>query len=182
MILVTGSNGFIGSEIISYFSKKGYDTVGINIDIRNKNALRPLFIGADFVIHAAGKVKKEIPNLEDYYTINVLGTRNVCSLCIENGSKLIHLSSIASSDGTNKSIKFYVESKQESQKLVQNYCHLYGLKACILKLGVIYNEQNNTHRPGPRYPIEKLIEDIEKIINSSEFKNFQLIDYSSMRA
>ncbi len=181
-ILITGSKGFIGSKLLAYFLARGYDTVGIDIDIRNKEALRPCFGNTEFVIHAAGKVKKGIPNPEIYYSINVLGTRNVCILCLENDARLIHLGSIATATGDDATVRRYAESKQESQKLVEEYSQLYGLKAVILRLGVIYDRENDTGRRGPRYPIERLAEDIEKVIESHDFSNLKLVDYSNVRA
>lgn len=174
-ILVTGSRGFIGSELIKYFQRKSYDIAGIDVDVRDKEALVPHFKNIEFVVHAAGKVKKGIPNPEIYHTINVLGTENVVQLCIENGCKLIHLSSVAT-EGE------YGISKQVSQKLVEDYGKNRGLKTVILRLCVIYNQENDTGRRGARYPIERLSEDIENLIKFNDFDKYKLVDYSSTRA
>lgn len=181
MILVTGIKGFIGSHIYSYFKGKGYEVHGTDTDIRIMDALHPHFRNAEFVIHAAGKVKKGVANPKIYHSINVLGTRNVCILCIENNAKLIHLSSIAGPTGEDETVRLYGASKQESQKLVEKYTKLYGLKSVILRLGVIYSKENNTGRPGARYPIEKLNADIEDIIMNHDFNQFELKDYSNIR-
>lgn len=180
-ILITGSNGFIGSNLVSYFKNKGYDVLGINQDIRNKDALSKYFENADFVVHAAGKVKKGIPDQETYYSTNVIGTRNIIELCLENGSKLIHLSSVVA-DGPFIEEVPYAISKLASQNLVEDWSMYKGLKAVILKLCVIYDKKNDTHRKGARYPIEKLSEDIENIINTHDFNKYKLIDYSTIRS
>jgi nucleoside-diphosphate-sugar epimerase len=177
MILITGSRGFIGSELTFYFQNKGYDALGINIDIRDKKELRPYFQNSTFVIHAAGKVKKGIPDQETYYSTNVLGTRNVIELCLENNCKLIHLSSIVA-DGPFIEEVPYAISKLASQNLVEDFCLNKNLKAITLKLCVIYSKENDTHRKGARYQIEKLLEDIENIINTYDFNIYKLIDYS----
>lgn len=183
MILVTGIKGVIGTPTLAYFQQKGYPVVGINEDIRNIEALRPHFKNAEFVIHTAGKVKKGIPSPEDYYTINVLGTKNVCDLCLEYGCKLIHLSSSATSTPNDDvTIKKYIESKQESEKLVLDYCLTKGLRGVILRLCVIYNKENNTGRRGARYPVERLVQDFENLILNHDFNKYQLIDYSNVRA
>lgn len=181
MILVIGIKGFIGSHVFSYLKEKGYEVHGTDVDIRDMDTLRPYFNNAEFVIHAAGKVKKGIANPEIYYSINVLGTRNVCLLCLEHNAKLIHLSSTAGPTGKDETIRLYGASKQQSQKLVEKYTKLYGLKSAILRLGVIYSKENNTGRPGSRYPIERLCEDIESLIKSHNFNNFYLKDYSNIR-
>ncbi|OGM29335.1 hypothetical protein A2630_01965 [Candidatus Woesebacteria bacterium RIFCSPHIGHO2_01_FULL_44_10] len=182
MILVTGIKGFIGSYVVAYLTKKGYNAVGINEDIRDIEALRPYFKDADLVIHAAGKVKKGIPNPEIYHTINVLGTKNVTDLCLEYGCKLIHLGSAATTAGGDITVRKYVESKQESQKIVEDYALHKGLKAVVLRLCVIYNKENNTGRSGARYPVERLVVDFENIIKTHDFKTYKLFDYSNVRA
>lgn len=180
-ILVTGSKGFIGSELISYLTNKGYDVIGVDVDIRDIEALRPHFKNRTFVIHAAGKVKKGIPNQQDYYSINVLGTKNVIGLCLENGLNLIHLGSVVGQKPFSEEVAYCI-SKLASQNLVEDYSLHKGLKAVILKLCVIYNKENNTGRHGSRYPIGKLSEDVENIINYHNFSNYILADYSNIRA
>lgn len=179
-ILVTGCRGFIGSELIKYLQEKHYDVAGIDVDIRDANSLRPYFKNTEFVIHAAGKVKKGIPNPEIYYSINVLGTRNIIELCLENGLKLIHLGSVVAQKPFRTEIAYCV-SKLASQNLVERYSLQKGLKAIVLKLCVIYNRENDTGRRGARYPIEKLSADIENIIITHDFNKYKLIDYSNIR-
>lgn len=164
-IVVTGSKGFIGSELILYLAKKGYDVVGTYTDIRDIESLRPYFKSAEFVIHAAAKTKNA-KNQEDYYTTNVLGTKNILELCLENDSKLIHLSSIAVNEG-------YGTSKQESQKLVEDYCSHYGLKAVILRLCRIYSKNDIPKRHEIWYPLGNLLVDIEKIIQVHDFTKYE---------
>lgn len=180
MILVTGIKGFIGSESLRYLQEKGYDVVGTSVDIRDKETLRPYFKNIEFVIHAAGKVKKGIPDQETYYSTNVIGTRNVVDLCLENDSKLIHLSSVVS-DGPFVHEIPYAISKLASQNLVEDYSLHKNLRAINLKLCVIYDSQNNTKRSGARYPIEKLLLDIENIIKNNDFSKYKLVDYSNTR-
>ena len=39
VVIITGSNGLVGSESVNFFSKKGFDVVGID------NNLRQFFFG-----------------------------------------------------------------------------------------------------------------------------------------
>lgn len=172
-ILVTGCKGFIGSRLLDYLSRKGYRVTGTSQEIRDIDALRPFFKNIEFVIHTAGKKYNPIKE-DDFYTINVLGTENVARLCLENNSKLIHLGSIATEEA-------YGISKLKSQQLVEEYSDKKGLKAIVLRLCVIYSKENNTGRRGARYPVEKLLEDIEKIILSHDFSKYELIDYQNVR-
>ena len=41
IILITGSSGLVGSESVNFFSKKGFDVIGID------NNLRKFFFGND---------------------------------------------------------------------------------------------------------------------------------------
>jgi UDP-2-acetamido-2,6-beta-L-arabino-hexul-4-ose reductase len=163
-ILVTGSKGFIGSELISYLAKKGYDVTGTNADIRNIDTLRPYFENIEFVIHAAAKTKN-IKTQEDYYTVNVMGTKNVLELCLKNGCKLIHLSSVAINEG-------YGTSKQMSQKLVEEYS-TRGLKVVILRLCHIIGKNDNPKKNEIWYPLENLLRDIEDIIKVHDFNKYE---------
>lgn len=169
-ILITGSAGFIGSELLTRFKDLGYNVKGITTDIQDKEKLKPDFNGVEFVINAAAKVKIGIPNPEIYYPINVLGTKNVAELCLENNAKLIHFGSVAT-EGP------YGLSKQLSQQLVEEYAKNLGLQAVVFRLCVIYNKANDTKKRGPRFPIEKLFADIENLIKDHNFNKFQLIDY-----
>jgi len=173
-ILVTGSKGFIGSRVLSYLQEKGQNAVGTSEEIRNIETLRPHFKGVEFVIHTAGKKYNPLQE-EDFYTINVLGTGNVAQLCLENDSKLIHLGSIAT-DGP------YGVSKQQSQKLVEDYCNRKGLRAIVLRLCVIYTDEKDSKKRGARYPLERLVVDIENMIKNHDFSKYKLVDYSNTRA
>ena len=41
LVIITGSNGLIGSEAVNFFSKKGFDVIGID------NNFRKFFFGKD---------------------------------------------------------------------------------------------------------------------------------------
>jgi len=107
--LVTGYKGFIGSHIHDYLWTLKYNIKGIVEDVRDKESLRPYFKEAEFVIHTAARTKDK--GLNDYYEINVEGTRNVAELCLEYGCKMIYLGTIADEGD-------YGKSKQEAKKIV----------------------------------------------------------------
>ena len=51
IILITGSSGLVGSESVNFFSKKGFDVVGID------NDLRKVFFGNEA---STNKIKKNL--------------------------------------------------------------------------------------------------------------------------
>lgn len=92
-VLVTGSNGFIGSHICNFFHKKGYEVIGlakqklskswktIVVDLLDSKEIENLLysINPDIIIHCAGMadVHKSIvfPKLD--YDLNVTITHNL---------------------------------------------------------------------------------------------------------
>ena len=70
-VIVTGSCGLVGSESVSFFSKKGFQVIGID------NNSRKLFFGKDGdITWIKSKLLREIKNYSHYNTdiknINIL--------------------------------------------------------------------------------------------------------------
>lgn len=93
-VLITGGSGFIGTNLIEYYSARGADVV--NIDIakpRNKNHLRfwrkvnlcnslslKLYIAdfsPDYIIHMGAKTDLNEKKNIDYYAANTVGLENL---------------------------------------------------------------------------------------------------------
>jgi len=69
--LITGSNGLVGSESVNFFSKKGFDIVGID------NNLREFFFGKDGSTHwVKKKIKKEIKQYS-HYNVDIRGYQSL---------------------------------------------------------------------------------------------------------
>ena len=173
-ILVTGARGFVGSRVLEVLKSRGYDVIGTTDDIRDKEGLRPHFWNVDYVVHAAGQVQTT-PIEVDYYSTNILGTANIAELCMENKCKLIHIGSIETKNA-------YGISKRVSEVLVEKFYVPKGLKAIILRMCVIMQEDTKERK---RYKIawcsvDKLANDIEEIIRTHNFKDFKLIDYKEI--
>jgi len=172
-ILMLGARGFLGSHLLVYLESKGFDVLGCTEDIRNRDLIEPYFKNADIVINAAGETKK-IKDRNACHTTNVLGTKNIIYLCLENNCKLIHLSS------TSRKMA-YGKSKQASQQDVQDAFTNLGLRAIILRLCPIVTLDDPLMVWGRRYPLEDLLRDIEKIIEKHDFNKFKLIDYQKFK-
>ena len=98
-ILITGHLGFIGTHLWTALKKHhliGYDIKGGD-DILDKRKLEYVFEteNIDCVIHLAALTGARRGELypEDYFRVNVLGTKNVVDLCVKYNVKLIHFSS-----------------------------------------------------------------------------------------
>ena len=162
-VLVTGANGYLAKAIIEYLEKKNYAVVGTTIDVRNKRRLIKSFKDAYFVLHTAAKIRGA--SEEEYYNVNVLGTKNVAELCMEYDCKMIHFGTIATEHG-------YGRTKQEAQELVESLTE-DGLKALTLKLNIIYSKDMKRTPGVIWYPLERLVEDIDEIIKHHNFNKYQ---------
>jgi|ERR1035437_4631498 nucleoside-diphosphate-sugar epimerase len=107
-IIITGANGFIGSELVKHFSGKGWKVIALVHHVPKEKiesvnykeydlSLSPdeqLFTDADYLIHGAYVKHDSHP---DAYEINIQGAKNILSLSRKyNLKKNIFLSSISS--------------------------------------------------------------------------------------
>ena len=121
--LVTGSNGFIGSHLVEYLLRKGYEVSCfvrptsnlqwveklpvrfIYGDLSDKSTLHDAVRGQDYVFHAAGKIKAI--DWDTYYEANYIGTKNIVESCAEtnpNLKRFVYVSSIAAAGPSKKGI------------------------------------------------------------------------------
>lgn len=98
-VLITGSSGFIGRELVKHLSDRQYEIAPYDIkngqDILNYDRLRQDMSGCTTVIHLAAIPKPmEDKTWEEYQAINVNGTENVAQAALEtNVRRLIYASS-----------------------------------------------------------------------------------------
>ncbi len=124
-ILITGAGGLIGRVIAKHFTKKGHEVFGVDINpdtkisprfIIDNDANFPQFLGKkyfvaditdiaglkkiieeiksiDIVIHMAAALENQSP--EEIHRVNILGTQNIFTLCVEEKiTRIIVASSI----------------------------------------------------------------------------------------
>jgi UDP-glucose 4-epimerase len=105
-ILVTGSSGQLGRELVVQLRAKQYQVVGIDlvaspttdqiIDIRNSDDVDKLTIGFDAIIHTAamhGKHYELNYPREKFINTNINGTLNLLNACVLNGiRKFLYIS------------------------------------------------------------------------------------------
>ena len=144
-VLITGSSGFIGSNLIEFLKRNGISYTGIDIASADPKEAVDItevdwhsFDLSDFdaVIHLAAKISVEesfrIP--DQYYEVNVEATRRLFSACISQGvKKVIFASSAAVYGDSSEEIKTvgmegkcespYAENKLEVEEFSKSISH-----------------------------------------------------------
>lgn len=180
-ILVTGSDGFVGRNVISVLKNRGYsDVTGVDrseADLRSKSEVRNLFeeIKPDVVINLAGVVGGILANkkrpAEFYYDNLLIGTHvmheshrsgvNKYLACIcgcaypEEVESPIHESSLW--DGyPHESSAPYSSAKKMTVVQAEAYRKQYDFNSVILCPGNLYGPHDNFH-PEDAHVIPALI-------------------------
>ena len=187
-ILITGSSGFIGKNLIKKIPK--YSTTieknGEKIDLRDKEKVLKLK-RVNTVIHLAGKTpySKKLSNNE-IFEHNILGTLNILEYCISKKvEKLIFVSSYIYGNSKNNPINekhivqphnTYTKSKYLAEELCKNYAKKFGIKLIILRP---FNLFGNLQKKG--FLISNIIESIKNdssilITNKNNKRDYLLID------
>lgn len=149
-LLVTGNLGYIGSHTVRALLDEGYDDiVGIDnlhrgsmannylrthiTDIRNKDELRDIFkeVKPEAVLHFAAltSVPESMEKPDEYYEVNVEGTRNILELMKEFNCNTLIFSSTASLYKQSKDpvketdvlqpLNNYARNKMEVEQLIR---------------------------------------------------------------
>lgn len=189
-ILITGSNGMLGSNLVKllpYTNIIGYDSNSMDITDNNKVKDILTFQKPDVIIHTAAYTNVEDceVNHEKAYLINTIGTQNLVNYCINKNILFIYISSTGIY-GTKKNKNRYNEfdevnpttihhkSKYEAEKIIQN--HLSNF--LILRTGWLFggNIEHNKNFVYKRYleskNKENMYSDNSQIGNPTYIKDF----------
>jgi Nucleoside-diphosphate-sugar epimerases len=122
-VLITGGNGFLGSNVARELFRRGYevklmmrDTADASVvadvpceiyhgDISSQEEVLMAVKGCDYVVHTASITQQWAVTFKEYELVNVRGTINVVNACLQHGvKKLIHIST-ANTIGPGNRIK-----------------------------------------------------------------------------
>lgn len=133
-ILITGSNGFIGSNFSDHLKENtGYEIYGFNRN-NDLSELPNLVKKVDLILHLAGVNRPK--NIEDFKTNNVGLTTKICSILKNHPNKrLIYFSSIQALKDNN-----YGRSKKEGEEICLNLARYSGNNVNILRLPGVFGE------------------------------------------
>ncbi|TRW92987.1 SDR family oxidoreductase [Candidatus Methylobacter oryzae] len=179
-VLVTGGAGFIGSHLSRELWRQGHEVHVIDnltggrretiadlldqpnfsfhlADIRDPEAIKPLFDGVDWVFHLAG-VADIVPSIEQpraYYETNVSGTFNVLEAAKSANIKRFVYAASSSCYGLAEQFPTpetapirpqypYALTKYMGEELVMHWAQLYNLPAVSLRLFNVYGPHART--------------------------------------
>jgi len=168
-VLVTGGTGFTGSSLAFYLMERGYEIIvldnqaGLFYDqlkkrgatihlgsVNDREIVRKALQGVQGVFHLAASFRKINASKEEYWRVNVEGTRLLCKECLSFGGhpgKFVY----CSTQGVHGDIKdppgnedspilpedYYQLTKYEGEKVVQEF-NKKGLKSVIIRPTAIY--------------------------------------------
>ncbi len=123
MILLTGGNGQLGTELRKLLDEKGWEYISTDADVLDitdaeKTMTYITDLKPELVYHCAAytavdKAEDEGKELDE--KINVDGTRNVAKAAKAAGSKLVYISTDYVFDGTRKDGMYQVDDKTNPQ-------------------------------------------------------------------
>lgn len=137
-VLVTGTGGQLGYEVMKELKARGIDCIGADIqefDITDFAATHKFITdyGPDAVVHCSAytAVDKAESNQEVCRKVNALGPENIAKVCKEIGAKMVFISTDYIFDGQGTQfhepddpadpLNFYGQTKWEGEQAVRKY-------------------------------------------------------------
>ena len=175
--LVSGGAGFIGSHLTEALLNRGHhvtvvdnlacgrrenlpdhkNLTFVNVDICDRNQLKPCFDGVHWVFHLAGlaDIVPSIENPSAYFNANVQGTLNMLEFAHAASVKRFVYAASSSSYGVPNSYPTsetapinpqypYALTKYMGEELVMHWEKVYKLPAVALRLFNVYGPRSRT--------------------------------------
>lgn len=176
--LVTGATGFLGRYLTQALVEDGhrvrvlvrptsdcsllkdYDIEIITGDLLQRDTLVEAAKGQEVVLHNAAKVA-DWGKREEFYQVNVQGTKNLLDACLATGVKrFIYTSSLTvlgasrstrpvdeRTPYTTRYFEPYTETKILTEKLVLDYYNTHNIPVTIIRPGMIWGPGDTTIFP-----------------------------------
>ena len=171
-LIITGSNGYLGQHLVSFFSEKGFDVFAISrgqnqnnttesfkyfsVDLINESAIKEIIhsINPDVIIHNAAMSKPDLchNNREECTLQNVTATDYLLAASQIINPYFIYLSTDFifgengphSEDDTPNPLNFYGQSKLVAEQSVKESGLLYGIVRPVFIYGPCYENMRPT--------------------------------------
>ncbi len=179
-ILITGSNSFIGNEIVKYLSKYNYNIIGtyrknkkkfkskkinlIKLDLNKTINFKDKF---NVLIHCASATPAN-EQRESYFKINQKGFKNLISLCLKSEcNKIILISTVAVYGDVKKTItensfvrgkSIYAKSKLKMENILFRFSKKNKINSVILRLSQVIGSKS----------VNNYFSDLKKKIHSNK--------------
>ena len=166
--LVTGSAGFIGHLLSQRLSKEGYSVVAFDYktqqqlsdkiqyitgDITDPSSLEDICQNIDVVFHCAALVKDYGPE-DQFYIINVEGTKNIVKACQSASiQQFVFLSHIRYE--SEKMVSNYSNTKVLAEEFLMNEYKKKSFPVVIIRPGNVYGPHATTWVLRPLKAIQK---------------------------
>jgi nucleoside-diphosphate-sugar epimerase len=144
-ILLTGSEGFIGSHLKNRLESEGHLTHCIDrklgSDLIDPGTIKDyLDVKVDYIVHLAGdcSTPKSLKDPATSFKDNLLATFNVCQLAGKNKIPLLFTSTCKTEPGPDGSRTPYGTAKLCAEEWVKEYKFSYDVPIIINKPGTIY--------------------------------------------
>ena len=135
-VLVTGSNGFIGKNLLKKLDSNSFNVIEFNRD-DSIETLEKQIIQTHFIVHLAGEVRPNSSN-DDFKSSNILLTQNIVDI-IRNNNKNIPIL-MASTIHAKLLKNEYGKTKREAELLIENYSKETNTRCFIYRLPHVFGE------------------------------------------
>ena len=136
-ILVTGSKGFIGKNLLKKLDSNYFNILEFNRD-DSLETLEKQILQSDFIVHLAGEVRPNSSN-DDFKNSNTLLTQNIVDFLKKNNKNIPIL--MASTIHAKLLKNEYGKTKREAEILVENYSKETDAKCFIYRLPHVFGEE-----------------------------------------
>ena len=134
-VLVTGSQGFVGRNLIVLLQKlNGYEVLQFDRENTEQELMRALD-SADYVVHLAGVNRPQ--TADEFKTVNVDLTSRICNHLLGTGRAIpILLSSSIQAELDNP----YGVSKRQAEEVLTDYARRSGARVAIFRLTNVFGK------------------------------------------